>query len=292
MHSKVKDLMSEHSTVDPIDKHIAVIGVGNMGSALLKGILNAKLTPAKKIIACDVDSAKLQKLNTNLKIHTTLDLKEACKESEIILLCVKPQMVSKVLDGIKQSLKQNHLMISIVAGVRISAMQKILETRIGIVRSMPNIPVTVSEGATALAFGEFITDEQKKMARSIFEAVGDVVVVAEDQLDAVTGLSGSGPAYICMIIEALIDGGVKMGLTRDVATKLAIQTVLGSAKLAKVSGLHPAILRDQVTTPGGTTINAIHELESHGLRAILIDAVTAATRRSEELSKTISNINQ
>jgi pyrroline-5-carboxylate reductase len=155
---------------------------------------------------------------------------------------------------------------------------------------MPNIAATVDEGAAALAYGEHVSAEQQEIAKSIFEAVGDAVVVPEDQLDAVTGLSGSGPAYIYMVIEALIDGGVKMGLARDIATKLAIQTVLGSAKLAKTSRLHPAILRDQVTTPGGTTINAIHELESHGLRAMFINAVVTATERSKELSKLLNNL--
>jgi len=147
----------------------------------------------------------------------------------------------------------------------------------------------VDEGAAAIAFGEYVSDAQKRIAVAIFRAVGEVVTVAEAQLDAVTGLSGSGPAYIYMVIEALIDGGVKMGLARDVATRLAIQTVLGSAKLVKTSGLHPAILRDQVTTPGGTAINAIHELESHGLRSMLINAVATATRRSEELSKMLNH---
>jgi pyrroline-5-carboxylate reductase len=165
-----------------------------------------------------------------------------------------------------------------------------LGTKLGIVRAMPNIAATVDEGAAALAYGEHVSAEQQEIAKSIFEAVGDAVVVSEDQLDAVTGLSGSGPAYIYMVIESLIDGGVKMGLSRDIATKLAIQTVLGSAKLAKTSRLHPAILRDQVTTPGGTTINAIHELESHGLRAMLINAVVTATERSKELSKLLNNL--
>jgi pyrroline-5-carboxylate reductase len=180
--------------------------------------------------------------------------------------------------------------ISIVAGMRISFIQQMLGMNLGIVRAMPNIAATVDEGAAAVAFGKHVTADQQKIATSIFEAVGEIVVVAEDQLDAVTGLSGSGPAYIYMVIEALIDGGVKMGLSRDISTKLAIQTVLGSAKLAKSSGLHPAILRDQVTTPGGTTINAIHELESHGLRSMLIDAVATATHRSEELSKLMNNL--
>jgi pyrroline-5-carboxylate reductase len=288
MQSKAKD--AEHSGHHHIDKHIAILGAGNMGSALMKGIINAHLTPPKKIIACDINPAKLHSFSSDWKVRTTLDLKEAVKESEIILLCVKPQTLPKVLEQIKEAIRQNHLIISIVAGVRIGFIQKMLDTRIGIVRTMPNIAATVDEGAAAIAFGENVTGEQQKIARKIFEAVGEIVIVSEDQLDAVTGLSGSGPAYIYMVIEALVDGGVKMGLSREIASKLAIQTVLGSARLAKNSGLHPAILRDQVTTPGGTTINAIHELESHGLRAMLINAVVTATRRSEELSRILNNL--
>ncbi len=282
--------MQEHTEHHHIDRHIAVLGAGNMGSALIKGIINAKLTPPKKIIACDINSARLQSFADDLKIHTTLDLREAVKSSEIILLCLKPQTLPKALEQVKDVVRPGHLLISIAAGVRISFIQKMIESKVGIVRTMPNIAATVDEGAAAIAFGENVTAEQQKIARKIFEAVGEIVVVSEDQLDAVTGLSGSGPAYIYMVIEALIDGGVKMGLSRDIATKLAIQTVLGSAKLAKNSGLHPAILRDQVTTPGGTTINAIHELETHGLRAMLINAVVTATKRSEELSKILNNL--
>jgi pyrroline-5-carboxylate reductase len=273
-----------------IDKPIAILGAGNMGSALMKGIINAKLTPPKKIIACDINHEKLHVLSEDWKVRTTINLKEAVSTSDIILLCVKPQTLPSALETIKKSIKPHHLIVSIVAGMRIAHIQQMIGTKVGIVRAMPNIAATVDEGAAAVAFGENVTTEQQKIAKSIFEAVGDVVVVSEDQLDAVTGLSGSGPAYIYMVIEALIDGGVKMGLSRDIATKLAIQTVLGSAKLAKTSGLHPAILRDQVTTPGGTTINAIHELESHGLRAMLINAVVTATRRSEELSKILNNL--
>jgi pyrroline-5-carboxylate reductase len=287
MHTKEKESAHEHHH---IDRPIAIVGSGNMGSALMKGIINAKLTPPKKIIACDVNPAKLQTYASELKVRTTLDIKEAAKESDIILLAVKPQQLSKVLEVMKASIRQDHLVISIVAGMRIAYIQKMLGAKLGVVRAMPNIAATVDEGAAAVAFGEHVTIEHQKITKAVFEAVGEVVVVNEDQLDAVTGLSGSGPAYIYMVIEALIDGGVKMGLSRDIATKLAIQTVLGSAKLAKTSGLHPAILRDQVTTPGGTTINAIHELESHGLRSMLIDAVATASHRSEELSKLLNNI--
>jgi pyrroline-5-carboxylate reductase len=286
MHTKS---MHEQNDLHHIDKPIAILGAGNMGSALMKGIINAKLTPAKKIIACDINKEKLQALAAEWKIRTTSELIEAVEGAEIVLLCVKPQTLPNVLETIKQSIRTNQLVISIVAGMRIASIQQMLGVNVGIVRTMPNIAATVDEGAAALAFGQFVTNEQEKIAKAIFEAVGEVVVVSENQLDAVTGLSGSGPAYIYMVIEALIDGGVKMGLSRDIATKLAIQTVLGSAKLAKTSGLHPAILRDQVTTPGGTTINAIHELESHGLRAMLINAVVTATNRSKELSTLLNN---
>jgi pyrroline-5-carboxylate reductase len=290
MQPRGKDMTHEHEDHHHIDKPIAILGTGNMGSALMKGIINAKLTPPKKITICDISQEKLNVLEAEWKVRSTSNLKEAVKASDILLLCVKPQTLSSVLETIKESIRSDQLVISIVAGTRISFIQQILGTKLGIVRSMPNIAATVDEGAAAVAFGEHVTVEQQKIAKSIFEAVGEVVVVAEDQLDAVTGLSGSGPAYIYMVIEALIDGGVKMGLSRDIATKLAIQTVLGSAKLAKISKLHPAILRDQVTTPGGTTINAIHELESHGLRAMLINAVVTATRRSEELSKLLNTL--
>jgi pyrroline-5-carboxylate reductase len=289
MQKKGKEATQGHEDHHHIDKPIAILGAGNMGSALMKGIINAKLTPPQKIIACDINQEKLQTLASEWKVRTTPDIKEAVKESDILLLCVKPQTLSTALEIMKKTIRPNHLVISIVAGMRIAYIQQMLGTNLGIVRTMPNIAATVDEGAAAVAFGKHVTAEQQKISISIFEAVGEVVVVNEDQLDAVTGLSGSGPAYIYMVIEALIDGGVKMGLSRDIATKLAIQTVLGSAKLAKTSGLHPAILRDQVTTPGGTTISAIHELESHGLRSMLIDAVATATRRSEELSKLMNN---
>ena len=290
MQTKGKEVSQKHRDHHHINRPIAILGAGNMGSALMKGIINAKLTPPSKIIACDINPIKLQALASEWKVRTTTDILEAVKQSDILLLCVKPQTLSKVLDVMKGPIRHNHLVISIVAGMRTAFIQQMLGTNLGIVRTMPNIAATVDEGAAAVAFGNHVTLEQQRIAKSIFEAVGEVVVVTEDQLDAVTGLSGSGPAYIYMVIEALIDGGVKMGLSRDISTKLAIQTVLGSATLAKLSGLHPAILRDQVTTPGGTTINAIHELESHGLRSMLIDAVATATHRSEELSKIMNNI--
>lgn len=277
-----------HEKSHRIDKTIAVLGAGNMGTSLLLGILKAGLTPARKLTACDINTDKLKVLAEQWQIRTSTNLRDAVAGAEIVLLCVKPMTIPKVLTEIKSVMRDNHLVISIAAGVRIAFLQEMIGRRLGIVRTMPNIASTVDEGATAIAYGEHISGVQKTIAEAIFTAVGETVTVAEEQLDAVTGLSGSGPAYIYMVIEALIDGGVKMGLARDVATRLAVQTVLGSAKLVKLSGLHPAILRDQVTTPGGTAINAIHELESHGLRSMLINAVATATRRSEELSRVLS----
>ena len=271
-----------------LNRSIAIIGAGNMGTSLLRGILNAKLAPHDKIIASGTHLAKLEKLGSRWKINHTLDNAHAARFADIIILCVKPYTIGKVLDEIQSALREDQMLISIAAGVTIDSILQRTGKNNPIVRAMPNIASTVDEGATAVSFGRYVTEEQQRIAISIFEAVGEVVVVEESQLDAVTGLSGSGPAYIYMVIEALIDGGVKMGLPRDVATKLAVQTVLGSAKLVKESNLHPAILRDQVTTPGGTAINAVHELESHGLRSMLINAVATATNRSKELSEMIN----
>lgn len=271
-----------------LNRAIAIIGAGNMGTSLLRGILNAKLAPNEKIIVSGTHSSKLEKLGTKWKINHTLDNAHAVQFADIVMLCVKPYTIGKVLDEIKSALRQDQLLISIAAGVTIDSILQRTGKNNPVVRAMPNIASTVDEGATAVSFGSFVNEEHQRIAISIFEAVGEVVVVDEHQLDAVTGLSGSGPAYIYMVIEALIDGGVKMGLPRDVSTKLAIQTVLGSAKLVKESHLHPAILRDQVTTPGGTAINAVHELESHGLRSMLINAVATATNRSKELSESIN----
>jgi pyrroline-5-carboxylate reductase len=272
-----------------IDRSIAIIGAGNMGTSLLRGILNAKLAVNEKITVSGTHLEKLESLGSTWKVKHTLDNAKAAT-ADVILLCVKPYTVGKVLDQIKGALSKNQLLVSIAAGVTIDSIQRRIKKNNPIVRAMPNIASTVDEGATAIAFGRFVTEEHQKIAISIFEAVGEVVIVEEDLLDPVTGLSGSGPAYIYMVIEALIDGGVKMGLPRDVATKLAIQTVLGSAKLVKESKLHPAILRDQVTTPAGTAINAIHELEAHGLRSMLIQAVTTATQRSRELSQLMNHM--
>jgi pyrroline-5-carboxylate reductase len=202
-----------------------------------------------------------------------------------VVLSVKPQAMNKLLQEIKPALDQSKLVISIAAGVPIAAIERQVGHGVRIIRTMPNTPALVGAGATALSPGEHATEADLAQARALFEAVGMAVVVDEPLLDAVTGLSGSGPAYIFLIIEALSDGGVKAGLARDQAQELAAQTVLGSAKLLIETGEHPGRLKDQVTSPGGTAIAGLHTLEAGGLRTTLMDAVEAATQRSRELGK-------
>ena len=263
---------------------LCVIGLGKMGSALVSGILNSGIYKPEDIIGCDLN-VEPEDANKNFGgILTTNDNVRGAKEADIILLSVKPQVIDMILAEIKDNLAEK-LVISIVAGVSISHINNILAKSSLVVRVMPNTPVLVKEGISAIAPGDNITDKEIKVVKNIFEAVGEVIEVDEKLMDAVTGLSGSGPAYIYMIIEALADGGVRMGISRELAIKLAAQTVLGSAKMVLETGKHPGELKDMVTSPGGTTIQGVEKLEMHGLRGILIDAVKAATERSRELSE-------
>jgi len=211
------------------------------------------------------------------------------EKSDILILAVKPQVVKKVLENVRDLIDAKKLLVSVAAGVPISTILAVLKTgqdrKYNIVRTMPNTPALVQEGVTAIAAGENVSKVDIQIAHRLFEAVGKTVDVDEVHLDAVTGLSGSGPAYIFMMIEALSDAGVKMGLSRDVSNILTIQTVLGSAKLARESGKHPGELKDMVTSPGGTSISGLHTLEAGGLRTTLMNAVEAATKRSRELGR-------
>ncbi|MGH7752247.1 MAG: pyrroline-5-carboxylate reductase [Gemmatimonadales bacterium] len=268
-----------------LNKNMVLIGGGNMGTALLRGILKARLTPPQRITVVDVHPGKLEELKRTYRVHVTSDAVAPVRKAKLVVLAVKPQTLDGVLDRIREGVKPDQLIISIIAGVGSAYIRDRLGKRNPVIRVMPNIAATVDAAASALAGCDPTGEEHFKVAEAIFGAVGEVVRVDEVHLDAVTGLSGSGPAYIYMVIEALCDGGVKMGLPRETAMKLATQTVFGAAKLVKETGLHPATLRDQVTTPGGTTITAIHELEQRGLRAMLIGAVETATERSRLLGK-------
>ena len=265
-------------------KKIAFIGSGNMGEALLGGLLKAELTNPENILATDVREYRLDEIKQKWGVKTTTDNHHAVEFADVIVLCVKPQALSSVLGEIKNDLREDQLIISIIAGITTRTINAFIGKNNPVVRAMPNIPAVVDEAATGVCLGEYAEEIHKEIALKILGAVGEVESVPEELMDVVTGLSGSGPAYIYMVIEALTDGGVMMGLPRNIATRLATQTVLGSAKLVRETNVHPAVLKDQVTTPGGTTILAIKELEESGLRPMLIRAVETATNRSRELS--------
>jgi pyrroline-5-carboxylate reductase len=265
------------------EKKLGFLGAGNMAGALIKGLCHANVLPAQSIIASDVKAERLEQLRASHGIRTTADNHALVRETDVIVLSVKPQVIDKILGEVGGEVRKDQLVVSVAAGVPIEAIEMRLPPGSHVVRSMPNTPATVQAGATAIAGGSHASEADLRLARQLFEAVGQVVTLDEAQLDAVTGLSGSGPAYIMLIIEALADGGVKVGLHRDTALLLAAQTVLGSARLLLETGEHPGRLKDMVTSPGGTAIAGLHTLESGALRKTLIDAVESATKRSAEL---------
>ncbi|MBC7792298.1 MAG: pyrroline-5-carboxylate reductase [Clostridia bacterium] len=266
-------------------RHLALLGAGNMGEALLRGLIKAKLLPASDIVVTAPRLERRDELAKNYGVTAIADNVAAVTGADVILFGVKPQILDRVLVQVASAIAEGTLVISVAAGVTIEAIEARLGKGPRIIRAMPNTPAIIGLGATALAMGPNASADDETRARTIFEAVGYVTVVEEYLLDAVTGLSGSGPAYVFMIIEALSDAGVKVGLPRRQAQALAAQTVLGSAKLLLETGLHPGVLKDQVTSPGGTAIVGLHTLEQGGLRTTLINAVVAATHRSIELGK-------
>jgi pyrroline-5-carboxylate reductase len=266
-------------------KKIALLGTGNMAEALVKGLLRAGTANADEILCAEPRAERREEIAARYGVTTLASNLEATEQADIVVLSVKPQTMEQLLDEIAPAVDHRKVVISIAAGVSIAAIARKLGAGVRIVRTMPNTPALVGAGATALARGAHATDADLEQARALFQAVGTTVIVEEQHLDAVTGLSGSGPAFLFLVIEALADGGVKVGLARPVAMALAAQTVLGSAKLVIETGEHPGRLKDQVTSPGGTAIAGVHALEQGGLRAALIAAVEAATKRSKELGE-------
>jgi pyrroline-5-carboxylate reductase len=270
------------------DKKLAVIGVGAMGSALVRGLIQSGKVKPEQIVAADIDPSKLAGIQT-LGIPTTDDNKSAVQQSEIVLLCVKPQVMDDVLADIAPVTDpKKHCVISIAAGVPIARIEASLPQGTPVIRVMPNTPAQVLAGASAIALGTNAHENHRKIAHEIFSAVGLVVDVPEKLMDAVTALSGSGPAYVFVFAEALADAGVNLGLPRDVALKLAAQTLLGAAKMLLETGKHPAELKDMVTSPGGTTIAALSVLERQAFRGAIIEAISAAHQRAKELAKSSS----
>jgi pyrroline-5-carboxylate reductase len=269
-------------------KRIAVIGAGNMGSALIGGILKGGVADREHLVATVRTPERAEELAAKYRICVTAGgNREAAAEADIVVLAVKPGTLPKVLEEIREALRPTQILLSLAAAVPISLIEKLTDAGMPVFRAMPNIPVVVEEGATAVSANAHCTADQCAAIENIFRAVGVVVFVEEELMHAVTALSGSGPAYIYMVIEAMIAGGLKMGLSREVSTRLSEQTVLGAAKLVRETMLHPAVLRDQVITPGGVTISAIHELEKHGLRSMLISAIETATHHSESRTRAL-----
>ncbi len=262
---------------------IGIIGAGNMGSALAKGL--AKHSVPENISLFDTDEDKARLLSVELKITLSESAKKLVDISDIIVLAVKPDRIIPVLDNIQNSIRPDILIVSIAAGISIDAMVRVTGPSVKIVRAMPNTPALIGEGVTAISGSGSVSDSDMATVSGIFDCVGITVQVPEKLMDAVTAVSGSGPAYVFTFIQAMADGGVKMGLPRDKALILAAQTVLGSAKLVLETSESPITLRGNVTSPGGTTIDAVHVLERAGFSGIVIDAVEKAAIKSKKLGE-------
>jgi pyrroline-5-carboxylate reductase len=264
-------------------KKIGFIGGGKMGGVLLGSIISHGLMKADDLMVSDASAVRLEELRKLYGVRTTNDNREVAGAADPVILAVKPQNMAEVLEEISEAGKRPGVIVSIAAGISTSFIEGYLKKGARVIRAMPNTPAMIGEGVTALACGAGATEDDLALVRIIFDSVGITVIVEERLMDAVTGLSGSGPAYGFVVIEALSDAGVRMGLSRDVALKLSAQTILGAAKLCLESGKHPAELRDMVTSPGGTTIAGLKALEEGKIRATLMAAVEAATIRAREL---------
>ena len=267
-------------------QHIGFIGGGQMAEALIRGIIASGLYQKEHILVAEPNEFRRNHLEKVYSIKTYPHNDVIFETSRLVLLAVKPQTMKALLEDCRDRVRPDHILVTVAAGLPISFYIKTLkknETKV--IRVMPNTPALVLEGASALSKNENVSDAELRIAEEIFLAVGEVVVLDEVHLDAVTGLSGSGPAYVFSFVEALIDAGVKAGLTRVISEKLALQTVSGSVKLLRESGEHPAALRGKVTSPGGTAITALHVLEKVGFHGIIMDIVESAVIRSKELGK-------
>jgi pyrroline-5-carboxylate reductase len=265
--------------------NIGFLGAGKMAAALAKGFVRAAIVVPSEIIASDPHDTARKNFAAEIGAKTTADNAEVAKCATVLILATKPDQVSAALAGISGLCTKNHLLISIAAGVTLAKLEAGLPAGSRVIRVMPNTPALVGEGASAFALGNSATAADGELAKKLLSAIGIAFQVKESLLDAVTGLSGSGPAYVYQFIEALSDGGVASGLPRDIATRLAAQTVLGGAKMVLETGQHPGALKDQVTSPGGTTIEGLHELEKGKMRAAVMSAVRAATEKSKKLGQ-------
>jgi pyrroline-5-carboxylate reductase len=264
---------------------VAVLGAGKMGGILLQGFLKNNLFALDHVVATVQHQDRALALSAQFGMSVTTDNAEAAAFADVILLGVKPVQVPALVEAIKPALTSDKLLVSFAASVTTASIEQAAGCELAVVRAMPNTPAMIGAGVTAVCAGRFCTPEKLAIAQRIFSTVGRTVVVDEKHMDAVTGLSGSGPAFLYIIIEALAEAGVNVGLPRDIATLLAAQTTYGSARMVLETGYHPALLKDQVTTPAGCTVDGILELEEGGLRVTLIKAVKRATQRARELAQ-------
>jgi pyrroline-5-carboxylate reductase len=264
---------------------VAVLGAGKMGGILLQAFLKNNLLAADQIFATVQHAERARALSVQFGVEVTTDNLAAAQQADVILLGVKPIQVPALIQEIKPALTSKKMVLSFAASVMTRSIEDSAGCELAVIRAMPNTPAMLAAGITALCGGRFVSPEQMAVAQKIFQTVGKTVVVDEKHMDAVTGLSGSGPAFLYIIIEALAEAGVNVGLPRDVATLLAAQTTLGSARMVLETGYHPALLKDAVTTPAGCTVDGILELEEGGLRVTLIKAVKRATQRAKELAR-------
>lgn len=263
---------------------VAILGTGKMGGILLQAFLKNNLLAPDQIFATVHHPERAQALSAQYGVEVTTDNLAAAREADVILLGVKPVQVPTLIEHIRPALTPGKMLLSFAASVKTRSIEDAAKCEVPVIRAMPNTPAMLAAGITALCGGRFVSTEQMAVAQKIFQTVGRTVVVDEKHMDAVTGLSGSGPAFLYIIIEALAEAGVNVGLPRDVATLLAAQTTLGSARMVLETGYHPALLKDAVTTPAGCTVDGILELEEGGLRVTLIKAVKRATQRAKELA--------
>jgi pyrroline-5-carboxylate reductase len=266
---------------------IGVIGAGNMGTTILEGLLDAGAATADQLMASDPREARRRELDER-GVRTSASNLEVARFAELLVLATKPQVFDRMLTEIASGTGPDTLVVSIAAGIPIAAIESQLAPGTRVIRTMPNTPALVGAGATAIAPGTHVSDEDLATVEALFSSIGITEVLEESLLDAVTGLSGSGPAFIFVIIDALSDAGVKVGLHRTTAQRLAAQTVLGAAKMLIETGEHPGKLKDMVASPGGTTIAGLHTLEAGGLRKTLMDAVENATLRSKQLGEELA----
>ncbi|MBW2059633.1 MAG: pyrroline-5-carboxylate reductase [Deltaproteobacteria bacterium] len=271
------------------EKKIGFIGAGNMAEAMLKGLLHSGASKPANIIVSDIRQDRLDFIRERFNVSVCKANPDTADQADLLVLAVKPQIMEPVLVELVDHLDMSKLIISIAAGIPLATIESYLHKDLRLIRAMPNIAALVLESATAICPGRHASQDDLRLAKAIFDSIGKTVIIEEVLMDAITGLSGSGPAYLFLIIDAMADAGVKVGLSRDNALALSAQTVLGAAKLLIETGEHPGRLKDKVTSPGGTAISGLHTLEEGGLRTTLINAVEVATLRSKELGRMMGN---